>query len=432
MTKTKSTMKSKSIHSTFLTACLALLTVIPSSGQGRPENKCPIDADIWVLAGQSNMQGAGRTRDTLTDERIWMLNMDNTWMVARTPLHRIYESTEPAYPIAHFELNPKAYQNLDSAFARFEALRVKSKEEPIGGVGPGIYFARHVLQHTGRPIALIPCALGGSKIDQWDPGSITRGDSSLYGAMMNKIHQTGSKVKGLIWIQGESEAMLRRQDTYEENLLQLFDSFRKDAGDPDLPILMVQIGRFINGFSNMERSWEDIREIQRNVPGERHNVFRVTGIDLPLDDCIHYSTEGNRRLGRRLGELALTYVYHVPGHGKEIDIESMRLGQDQASGSHYLHLHFSGVTGGLRSEGLPNEFELRFGEEIRIYFVVNRAELHPSDKSGLKLFLSGLPQEQAQLICGPGSNPYMNITDSLDMPIPAFGPLEIPLETEPE
>jgi sialate O-acetylesterase len=376
------------------------------------------------------MQGAGRTRDTLTDDRIWMLNMDHTWMVARTPLHRIYESREAAYPIAHFELNPRAYENLDSAFARFESLGERSRKEPVGGVGPGIYFARHVLQHTGRPIALIPCALGGSKIDQWDPGRITEGDSSLYGAMINKILRTGSRVKGLIWIQGESEAMLRRQDTYRERLLHLFDSFREDAGDPDLPVLMVQIGRFINGFSDMERSWEDVREIQRNVPKERHHVYRVTGIDLPLDDCIHFSTEGNRRLGRRLGELALTYVYKLPGHGRQIDLESMRLDRDEASGSHFLHLHYSGVTGRLRSDGLPNEFELRFGDEIRIYQVAHRTELHSGDKAGLKVFLSGLPEEPAQLICGPGTNPYMNITDSLDMPIPAFGPLEIPLHTD--
>jgi hypothetical protein len=164
------------------------------------------------------------------------------------------------------------------------------------------------------------------------------------------------------------------------------------------------------------------------VPYKRQNIFRVTGIDLPLDDCIHFSTEGNRRLGRRLGELALTYVYGVAGHGRQIDLESMRLEKDEASGSHYLHLHYTGVSGGLKSEDLPNEFELRFGDEIRIYFVVNRVELHPADRSGLKLFLSGLPEEPAQLICGPGTNPFMNITDSLDMPVPAFGPIEIPIK----
>ena len=248
--------------------------------------------------------------------------------------------------------------------------------------------------------------------------------------MIKRVKETGGKVTGFIWIQGESEAMLQRQDTYREDLLDLFDSFRKDVGDPELPILVVQIGRFINSFGTMERSWEDIREIQRKIPGDRENIYTVTGIDLPLDDCIHFSTDANKRLGRRLGELALTYVYDVPGHGKQIDLESMKLKKDESSGSWYLHLHYSGITGSLRSEGLPNEFEMRFGDEIRIHYVVNRAELHPEDPAGLKLFLSGLHEDQAQLISGPGTNPYMNITDGADMPLPAFGPIPVPLKQE--
>ncbi|MHB8337415.1 MAG: sialate O-acetylesterase [Ignavibacteriaceae bacterium] len=38
---------------------------------------CPIKADIWVLTGQSNMAGNGRTPDTTTNPKIWMINMDN-------------------------------------------------------------------------------------------------------------------------------------------------------------------------------------------------------------------------------------------------------------------------------------------------------------------------------------------------------------------
>jgi hypothetical protein len=33
-----------------------------------------------------------------------------------------------------------------------------------------------------------------------------------------------------------------------------------------------------------------------------------------------------------------------------------------------------------------------------------------------------------KLICGPGIDPYMNIVDDKDMPIPAFGPVEVPME----
>jgi len=55
-------------------------------------------------------------------------------------------------------------------------------------------------------------------------------------------------------------------------------------------------------------------------------------------------------------------------------------------------------------------------------------EFDPEDPAGLRLYLSQYPDRPAQLVSGAGTNPYMNITDSLDMTLPAFGPLEIPLE----
>ena len=67
-------------------------------------NPCPEEADVWILAGQSNMQGAGRTPDTLVNPHIWMMNMDDHWSVAHSPIHRIFESRAPAYALAFHEL----------------------------------------------------------------------------------------------------------------------------------------------------------------------------------------------------------------------------------------------------------------------------------------------------------------------------------------
>jgi hypothetical protein len=186
-----------------------------NNGVAGKNNPCPLEADIWVLAGQSNMQGAGRTPDTLTDPKIWMMNLDNRWMVARCPLHRIFEATAPAYEIASYQLSGDPGKSMEKTRQFFREQAIISRQKPIGGVGPGIYFARQVLASTGRPIGLIPCALGGSTIDQWDPAGKIHGDSSLYGAMLNRVRSAGiQNIKGLIWSQGESEAMLGQPETY--------------------------------------------------------------------------------------------------------------------------------------------------------------------------------------------------------------------------
>jgi peptidoglycan/xylan/chitin deacetylase (PgdA/CDA1 family) len=389
-------------------------------------NPCPVDADIWVLAGQSNMQGAGRTPDTLVDPKIWMMNLDDHWMVARCPLHRIFEATAPAYPIASFQLSADPEKTIEKTRQFFREQAKKSREKPIGGVGPGIYFARHVLAATGRPIGLIPCALGGSKIDQWDPAGIIHGDSSLYGAMLNRCRSAGVKhIKGLVWYQGESEAFMGQAETYEAKMLDLIDSFRKDLGIADLPVLIVQIGRVIIGDRKMDPNWEAIRNIQLKVVSDRPNVWFTTGIDLELDDCIHISSLGNQRMGARLGEIALTHVYGLKEHGDQIEPQSIALKKDTVSGSWYLLLHYNGITGKLHSAGLASCFEIRFGNEIRLSHVISKVQTDLCDAAGLRLYLSALPEEPANLICGAGTNPHMSITDSLDMPIPAFGPVGI-------
>jgi peptidoglycan/xylan/chitin deacetylase (PgdA/CDA1 family) len=389
-------------------------------------NPCPVDADIWILAGQSNMQGAGRTPDTLTNPDIWMMNLDDKWMLAREPLHRVFEATAPAYPIASFELSGDPQKTVEKTMQFFRDQAPVSRLKPIGGVGPGMFFARHVFASTGRPIGLIPCALGGSKIDQWDPAGKIHGDSTLYGAMLHRVRSAGVEhIKGLLWYQGESEAFLAQSDTYEAKMLALIDSFRRDIGRPDLPVLIVQIGKVIIGDRKMDPSWEAIRNVQLKVVSDRQNVYLTSGIDLELDDCIHLSTQGNRQMGARLGEIALTHAYGLKGHGDQIIPRSIALKKDSVTGSWYLLLHYQGVTGTLKSAGLPSCFEIRFGNEIRLTHVISKVQPDPQDPAALRLYFSMLPEEPVSLICGAGTNPRMSITDSLDMPVPAFGPVLI-------
>ncbi len=406
----------------------SLLQCIDYAQPKNASNPCPIDADIWVLAGQSNMQGAGRTPDTSTNPKIMMLNMDNTWMVAQNPVHRIFESSAYAYERCFYELLPDTLRDWEKVQQQFKILCGMSKKNPIGGIGPGSYFAKHIFEQTGRPIALIPCALGGSTIAQWDPEKKQLGDSSLYGATINRIKSVGGKIKGILWWQGESEAMSFKTKDYESKFLKLIDSFRTDIGDNDLPVIYVQIALFNVNHPDKDIAWEQIRETQRTVLSKRKNAYMVSAFGLPLDDCVHISSEGQKVMGTRMAEIALTYVYQQTGHAKQINLESVKLQKDERSGSSYLHLHYSGVCGKLKSSGLPSEFQLRLNGKLDQSFVVSKVVLDPDDNAGINVYLSGVPNEPAQLISGAGTYPYMNITDSLDNAIPAFGPIDIPIK----
>jgi sialate O-acetylesterase len=408
------------IITSFQTFCLGQQKII--------SNPCPIDADLWVLAGQSNMDGNGRTPDTLTNSNIMMLGLDNRWVIAQNPLHHAYDAAAPAYELTIMGFPWYHGMSKEDVLKELQKKREESKIHPIGGVGPGIYFARHIFEETGKPIGLIPCALGGTTMEQWSPDKKPGGDSTLYGAMSNRIKAVGRHLKGFIWFQGESEAMAGNTQNYKKDLLRLIDTVRKDADNTNLPVIIVQIGCFNNHNAIMDKGYEEIREIQRTIIKERKNLYVVAGIDLPLDDWAHISTEGQQRLGKRIAEIVLSYVYNLDGHAKQIDLESIKMCKNNITGTNYLHVNFKGLRGKLNCCGRPAQFELRVNGGTNYEYVVSKIELDENDPSGLNLFLSKLPEASAQLVFGPGTNPYMNITDSFDNALPAFGPVDVPLK----
>ena len=432
---------SKRIHLKGLMVLLQILLLgVLLSSAVRGEDKtvprpCPLDADLWILAGQSNMVGAGQLKGkdpVPEDPRILMFDMTNEWMPARDPMHRIFEAVYPA----HFNIYISAYekmndpQKLKDATTVWEDLKAQSKAGAWAaglGIGPGRPFARHLIKYTDRPIGLIPCAHGGTSMPQWDPARKDQGDGSLYGAMITRAKMVGGgpKIKGLLWYQGESDALATPEQCaqFEERFLKFIDSLRADLGRPDLPILYVQIGRVVTPDQSSAKRWEEVREMQRRVAQKCKGVCMVTGIDLTLDDVIHVSGEGQERLGRRLAEVALSEVYHKPGHATPIDLASVKVDPKNPA---LIRLHFSGVSGRLKAAGRPIQFELREPAPAYTYVpFIFRVDFDPEDPAGLILVLSAPVTAPIKLICGAGLDPYLNIVDEKDMPVPAFGPVEV-------
>lgn len=409
-------------------ACGMVSVVLSLQGaamaQEEGSNPCPIeDADLWVLAGQSNMVGAELVKDPrpeAPDPRIVMLNLDGRWMTAQEPIHRYFEATAPAF--IDFMLGQMTPEQQEEFLRNIDAARKQSQEKPIGGYGLGLPFAQHILEHTGRPIGLIPCAQGATSMANWDPARKDEGDKSHYGFMLQRIRSAGRPIKGVLWYQGEAEWSLT--DGYPQKLLDLVDALRRDTGQPDLPFLYVQIGRLVTPDHTPAEGWEKVRDLQRTTARLRENMYVVPATDLPMTDHIHVSGEGLRRLGIRLAETALTHIYGVEGHATPIDLESIEAfnnDNNQAT----IRVRFSGVTGRLTAPGLPAQFEIRGATPAPIPTVVFRVDFVPDDPAALDLRIATPLREKVQLICGPGLDPYMNIVDERDMAIPCFGPVDV-------
>ncbi|MEO7141883.1 MAG: hypothetical protein ABI165_00095, partial [Bryobacteraceae bacterium] len=148
----------------------------------------------------------------------------------------------------------------------------------------------------------------------------------------------------------------------------------------------------------------------------------AASVDLTLDDPIHVSTEGQKRLGHRLANLAthdlFPSVKEYAGMKRGPRPESAKF-SDGA-----IRVTFADVNGRLQADGRIGGFSLhaRTGEWLPLIY---KAKFDPASPDAVLLSVHGKPPENAVLWYGFGKNPYCNLRDTADMAAPVFGPMTI-------
>ncbi|MCI5779225.1 MAG: sialate O-acetylesterase [Lentisphaeria bacterium] len=359
--------------------------------------------DVWMLAGQSNMQGYGNLYGAPEPVRqVRAFYMDDHWDVAREIMHDMRRAEAEV----HWVING-GHHAFDNA------------PEPVKGVGPGIFFAREMWKRTRVPQGLIASAHGGTAMTQWDPALRDQGENSLYGAMYRRFLRNGGKLAGVLWYQGCNDACAERVDEYERRTIELFQAMRRDFRDRKLPIAAVQLGRTMVEYApEQEAWWSRIREIQRRLPEHLPHLAVVPAIDLENDDHIHLSGEGQRQLGVRLaGAMA-----HLRGDREAlppIALGSIRFRWVKEYGEYRITVNFRNVAGKLHSGGaLPLGFSLHHsGADSRPSVPPFRCQLH-----GKSAVLSVGGEIGEKIAYGFGCGPAVNIRDEAGRGLPAFGP----------
>jgi len=345
---------------------------LPTGGPYRIEfrDREPLDeilvGDIWVLAGQSNMQGDGLLSAAAAgNELIHSFNPADRWAIARDPLHA------------------------GSATGR--------------GAGLAIPFAVEMLQRTKVPVGLLPCALSGTSLAEWQPGS------ALYASMLRRVEAVGGRVAGMLWYQGEADGKPGPASVYREKFASFVGSVRRDLGN--VPFYYVQIGRHVHDPNARVNgpAWNQVQEAQRQCELQLDHVAMAASVDLEMEDGIHLATDALHILGRRLAILATNSASRGPRPVKAI-AEDRR-----------IRLILSGVNGRLDESARLAGFTVADASGV----ITPRIYRTRADGSDLLLFFDGGPTPPAFLWYGHGKDPYCNIRDSENMALPVFGPLPI-------
>jgi len=355
--------------------------------------------DVWLLGGQSNMEGIGLIKAaTKADPLVHAFYMNDRWAPARDPIHNLWQAIDPI----HTSLNGGN----------------RPVRNPICGVGPGVAFGQAMRAFTGVPQGLIACAHGGTSMSQWDPALRHQDGHSLYGALCRRLRMNGGKVAGLIWYQGCSDADNQNAPLYTPRMKALVRAVRRDTGNRALPIVMAQISRVVS-WAQDEAAWDSIRDQQRRLPGTCRNLAVVPTIDLKLDDPIHIAGIDQARLGKRLAQTMNVLRGGAAAGKPPITLDSATCGVYRTR--IVVTVNFRNVAGALRSGSRPWGFTVigPTGADtiIDVALQGNRA-----------IIMTTLPRSQARdltLSYGHGFNPYCNVTDEADRSVPAFGPIPL-------
>lgn len=395
------------------------LTGIPVGGPycieiGRERFEDIYVGDVWILAGQSNMEGIGHRTEAdkhfVPSEEVRALYLYNEWGSANHPLH-----------------------DLGSSFFGVHIL-LGGTSKPIDiGVGPGLSFGLSMNYFTGVPQGLICCAHGATNLAyHWDPKRANEGpDSSLYAAMLQRVVENGNHVRGMFWYQGCSDAEEIFHGEYTKNMVEFVSACRRDL-DADLPIVQVQIGRTISRpTADYCKWWISIQEQQRIMHESIPYLSTVSAITMTLDDAIHLDSDSNRKLGEEAAEAMCQLLsqsvegdYLTPPQMDCYWIEKTSSAGSWMAGWAELHIRYKNLHGGLTSSGRPMGFDVFSNQADQIPQYVYKTELK---EDTVVLYLAATPEMLAnsELYYGYGQNPACNITDMAGRAIPVMGPISL-------
>ena len=104
---------------------------------------------------------------------------------------------------------------------------------------------------------------------------------------------------------------------YEPMLRDYIGGVRSAFGDPELPVMLVQLAGYGDNYGQDYDTWPKIREIQMRAANTIEHVGIVTAVDLSDEDPQNIHPTNKRPIGERLAYLAMDMVY-----GRDTDRQS--------------------------------------------------------------------------------------------------------------
>jgi sialate O-acetylesterase len=320
----------------------ATLTI--TQGDTKVQRNNILVGDVWVCGGQSNMEWP-LIKTAGADEGIAASGND------KLRLFTVPRRGAPA---------PET--NVAGNWS------VSSPETTPGFSAVAYYFGRDLQRSLNVPVGLISSNIGGTTAERWTRKEVIEGDPvlkdmkptqgayDLWNAMIAPL--TKFPIKGAIWYQGESNALVAWQ--YRTLLPAMIKCWRDAWGLGDFPFLIVQLAPFDPIVAEPgESDWAELRDAQLFTSQSVPKVGLAVITDLGDEKDIHPMRK--REVGERLALAAKgiafgqTIVYSGPVY------EKLTVNGDKAV------LNFKNVGAGLVCPGGTLQGFAIAGEDKKFY-----------------------------------------------------------------
>ena len=314
------------------------------AGSNIVELKNILIGEVWLCAGQSNMQ----------------------WKLEQSTGAREAIATANYTNIRLFNVNRDvAFKRRKGKLASWQICSPATVRE-FSGIG--YFFALELYQEMGIPIGVINSSYGGSQAEAWTPaeylavnddlkpcierdkvwevereqvrvefekqmkewkelskrsrakGKIPpaqppipdalrdfRISASIYKNMIEPLIPFA--IQGVLWYQGE--ANVERAEQYGVLLPTMIRSWRERWGQGDFPFAIVQLPNFRSkSIEPSDEAWSHLRDAQRKTFMQTPNTGLIVTIDLGDAEQIH--PDNKLPVGKRLAYWAMAHVYGRP------------------------------------------------------------------------------------------------------------------------
>ena len=175
-------------------------------------------------------------------------------------------------------------------------------DRKTSGVNLSESFAEAYSKDKGVDVGIIPCADGGTCLDQWAVGGLLF-DHACY---MAELASRTSTIAAVLWHQGESDTREDRAPLYEEKVMKIFDAFRKRLNLYDVPFIVGGLGDFVYNFYAPERHpyIDIVNNTLQNLPNKYKMIGFASAEGLKSNpDNLHFSAPALREFGLRYYEV---------------------------------------------------------------------------------------------------------------------------------